>query len=278
MTRNAWTEEEIEYARKYRFENSYSEIGKVLGRSRNAVMIKLNKLGLRLPEKYSFNKDFFEEIDSEEKAYWLGFIYADGYISNEFEMAIHLKQEDKNHLKKLNISLDGNLKIKDFVKHLKVTNKDYKMCSIRVYSKKIVQDLKNKGVLKNKSLSIVFPKLRKDLIRHFVRGFFDGDGSIYLHKEKNHLRCKFTCASNEFVNELNGLLNLLGIRTYIIQQTLKNKSITLGITGKDSTKKFLEYIYDNSKIYLDRKYEFYYNNKKLLFYLYEGWNKKVMPQ
>jgi len=274
MTTGEWTKDEIEYAKANRFENSYREIGKVLGRTRNAVMIKLNRLGLRLPEKYTFDKDFFEKIDSEEKAYWLGFIYADGYISNETEFAIHLKQEDEKHLEKLNKALRGNMQVKEFIKHLNVTDKDYKMCSLRVYSKKIVQDLKNKGVTRNKSLSIEFPKLRKPLIRHFIRGFFDGDGSIYLHKEKNHIRCKFTCASKIFVSELNNILNSLKIRTYIINESKTNKSKQLGITGKDSTKIFLEYIYDNSEIYLDRKYKFYYNNKNLLSYSYEGWNKK----
>lgn len=276
MNSQKWSEEEIDFVKKNRFEMSYSEMGKKLGRTRNAVMVKLNKMGLKLEKKYSANFGFFDTIDSEEKAYWLGFIFADGFIE-QFGFGIHLKGSDIGHLKKLNKSIDGNFAIKTFSKRLEITDKEYQMCSIRIYSKHLADRLIELGATRKKSLTIIFPSdiiVPDELLRHFLRGFFDGDGSISVDKRKMQLRCKFSCASIDFVKSLCKIFTEMKLSFNVPPRRPNNKVYDINITGKRSNKVLLEYIYGNCEIYLDRKYFFYKNNEHLLTYLYEGWNKR----
>jgi len=267
-----WKEQEIEYLKNNFINKSNKEVSDFLGRSKAAVKAKSRKMGIRRPEKYIFNKRYFKIIDSEEKAYWLGFIYADGYVSGKYELAIQLKKVDLLHLEKFRDCLGSNYPVTSFSKF--TFGKYHDISQIRIYSKIIVDDLLNHGIKNNKSLTIKFPysSLSKDLIRHFIRGFFDGDGSIYCDKSKDLLRAKFTCGSKEFLESLSMVLNKEGVDTYFIQTTEKTHEI--GIPNKKSTKIFLEYIYGDAHIFLDRKMKFYTTHKNLLVYLYDAWNNK----
>ena len=100
-----WNKEEIKFLKDNYKDMSYKEIAIKLNRTENAIKVKTNKLGL-IKSKYIYNKDYFKVIDSEEKAYWLGFIYADGYVcANDTgsELGIELQVGDIEHLKKFNI-------------------------------------------------------------------------------------------------------------------------------------------------------------------------------
>lgn len=274
-----WSQEDLNYAIENRNNMSYVEIGKALGRTRNAVMIKLNKMGYKLNPINVFDSSFFKKIDTESKAYWLGFIYADGYISysksnkqTSYTLGIELNSIDHSHLELFNHCISGNLMIKNRTKKFsKLSTKESEMSLIRVYSKEMVEDLISHGVVYKKSNVIEFPKLKKELVRHFIRGFFDGDGSISIEKEKQQLRCNFTCGSKVFVDRIKSILDKMGLSTYISKE---RNHFRLGINGKKSNKIFLEYIYDDSTIYLERKHNFYFANAYLLDYIYEGWNNR----
>ena len=114
----------------------------------------------------------FEKIDSEEKAYWLGFLYADGYISfSENKIELSLAEKDVHHIEKF----------RDF---LGINNRICYRPSVKAYrlsfrSDKCKQDLINQGCTPRKSLTLKFPTSKQvpyELIRHFIRGYFDGDG------------------------------------------------------------------------------------------------------
>ena len=83
--KNYWTEFELQYLKENYEKMPKSEIATVLGRTPNAVQVKANRLGLEKPEKYFYNKRFFQNINLEEKAYWLGFFFADGYTQKNIE-------------------------------------------------------------------------------------------------------------------------------------------------------------------------------------------------
>ena len=129
-------------------------------------------------KRYVYNKYFFEVIDTEEKAYWLGFIYADGYHNEKYHsIKITLKTSDYEHLLKFNKAIDGNLT-------LKIDNKGAG-CKIIVTCKKMSEDILDKGVMQCKSNKIIFPNfISKELMPHFIRGYFDGDGCIPIHRRK----------------------------------------------------------------------------------------------
>ena len=88
-----------------------TEIGRLLNLDRGQISKKLKELGYST-ERNPIQKDIFSIIDSEEKAYWLGFLYADGYVNKiQGQVAVALKEEDLQHLKKLKNFLKCNNKI-----------------------------------------------------------------------------------------------------------------------------------------------------------------------
>lgn len=266
-----WTQEEIKYAVDNVREKSWTEIGEELGRTPKAVMVKMSKLGYKQKEpKYDFDHHYFENIDTEEKAYWLGFIYADGWISEPYAFGIELKASDADHLKKFNKSINGNLNINFRERILKNYEKVHLMSNIRLYSRTFVLCLMSQGVTQVKSKTMLFPRIDGSLIRHFVRGYFDGDGNLRIDKRSNQLRCKFTSGSESFLEDLCSILAILKIESKI---QYSNNTPELNIYGRNNTKRFLEYIYDGATIYLERKYKLYFTNRNLLDYIRKGWDR-----
>ena len=258
--RKQWNKEEIEYLTKNYKIKTNNEIAKYLNRTKTAVDLKASKLGLK-SSKYYYNEDYFEHIDTEEKAYWLGFISADGWVSygekygNEF--GIELQIQDKNHLKKFNKSINGNLEIKELEKKCNLNGKIYKSCVIRIYKKRFIENLSKFGINPEKTFKLKFPDIEKPLIRHFIRGFFDGDGCIC--RSKNEAKSDFTSANLILLEELRYIFNQNNIKSYICQE--RNNIYRLRIGGLLNSDKFYHYLYDNASIYLDRKY----NKKEYLY-------------
>lgn len=139
--------------------------------------------------KYPFNEYYFDNIDTEEKAYWLGFLYADGFIV-------------KNHSKKrghdiLGVTLAESEPIEKLTKALnckkpvyQYTNNGYTENALKYRgifpSDHMVQQLEKWGVVERKTFELKFPDfLDQELIPHFIRGYFDGDGSVFYHKQKH---------------------------------------------------------------------------------------------
>jgi intein/homing endonuclease len=258
MSTNKWSNEEIEFL-KDNYENyTAKELGDKIGRTKNAVALKLNRLGINV-SKYNYNKHFFDTVDTEEKAYWLGFMYADGYVSysienRNYEASIELKASDYEHLMKFNKSLNGNVQVS--YRERERWNKIHKICSIRFHSKELVEGLMKHGCLPNKTFDIKMPNINDTLIKHFIRGFFDGDGSVYHRKDRNGIYANFTSASFDFLTSLRFYLYQLGVNSYIVKDRDHHQ---LRIYGKDYTMTFLKHIYEESTIYLNRKYEMFDN-------------------
>lgn len=257
--KQAWSDSEISYLKSnYNF-LTQEQIANYLGRTKSAVNIKASKLGLK--KRYEYNHDYFECIDSEDKAYWLGFIWTDGALiknekTNSGELSIELQLQDKEHLKKFNKSIDGNLQVKERTRSNcfsgKYKDNVYITCFIRVHSIKIVNDLIKLGCTPNKSATIGLPDLPENLMWHFIRGYFDGDGCVAYQDHKTNVRCDFTSISSSLINQLRTWLYQHGINSYI---THDKNNLRLCIAGRDYNLLFLSKIYDNSTIYLSRKYQ-----------------------
>ena len=249
-----WTDDELEYIKENYQDKSYKEIGEYLGRKEQAIRSKLHYLGLKKGIHHC-NYNYFEIIDTEDKAYWLGFIYADGNINKaKNTLTINLQGRDYKHLEKLNKCIDGNFAVKRFDANKK--GHVYKMCQILVYSTKMAKDLINYGVIPHKTDKIIFPELPHHLIRHFIRGYFDGDGSICERKHKkglSDLACSFTCGNQLFLEKLRTILFQNNIKSYLVKDK-RGEKFSLSLAGLQNPDVFLHYIYDDATIYLDRKY------------------------
>ena len=205
---------------------------------------------------YYYNDNFFKNIDSEEKAYFLGLLYADGYINDigyNCYVELTLQTEDEYILKKFLSSLESNRKIKIIKK------KKYQYSRIIINSKKIVNDLKNMGCTNKKTHTLIFPtKINDKYVHHLIRGFFDGDGCIWRVNNTNTFHMQFT--GN--VDFLNGIENFL-IKNLNVDKkkhyspcnkNRKDNIRALKYGGNQIVSKIFELLYDNSTIYLNRKY------------------------
>ena len=239
------------------------EIYPQYGRNRIYRMLKENCVMRNDSEKsrkYSYNKDFFKVIDTEEKAYWLGFIYADGYIvkgkksKNKDSLGITLSNEDKGHVEKFKKSMDSNHPIR-------IYRSKYGSNSARIIiqDEELVADLIELGVLRNKSLILKFPTtdvVDKSLIYHFIRGYFDGDGSFKKKGQKLNGYDFSVLGTIEFLTELR---TYLGVDNEIRKCNKNNDSNNYHLTfgGNQKVKQVANMLYGNANIYLDRKYKRY---------------------
>lgn len=254
------------YVEKYNLE----EISKLANCSRDTIERQFKKFGYKQDNKIRYsskkmkkynieNENAFEKIDTEEKAYWLGFIVADGSIQkmkcNSYRLSILLSFVDKNHLVKFKSFLKSEQPIKDGYTILK--NKKHLNTSIRINSTKLCNDLINCKVYPNKSTKEIFPKdiIPENLIHHFIRGYFDGDGcfSYYVPVNKKIIGSINFVGSKSMLEDIMLYITKISSTTATIRKNGKIYTVTI---SKDLNS-IMNYLYKDATIYLDRKYQKY---------------------
>lgn len=205
---------------------------------------------------YNCNDSYFETIDTEEKAYWLGFLYADGFINTNTDViGITLAVKDKDHLKKFKKAISFTGQIKEYVQ-----TSGYAVgniyARILIRSGKMKRDLKDKGIVENKTLLLKFPTcVPSHLIHDFIRGYIDGDGCITTQKHfktRTEYAIKIT-GTKEMLLGIQDVFNLnLTLEQRYPERNVNNYSIT--ISGNNQVERILDLLYKNSTIHLTRKY------------------------
>jgi hypothetical protein len=210
---------------------------------------------------YNLNEHYFDVIDTEEKAYMLGFIYADG--NNLFQInrvAIHLSIVDKEILQKFSKIMFNDEHLK-YNRHKQKSGKIFEYVSLNMYSKYMSQHLATLGVVERKSHKIVFPEwLNKSLYRHFIRGLIDGDGWIYLpnnNRDSPNVGLICTRKMNDFLKDYFD--KELGLKSYLAKAYKQDFNVMCEIRVKNyhQCKIFLDWLYQDATIYLQRKYNLY---------------------
>lgn len=234
----------------YKENKSLTKTAKIFNTNRAVITKIIKNNGIEIINYQNMkkvNENYFDNIDCENKAYWLGFIFADGNVSDENRIEIGLHIDDFSHLEKFKKDIEyvGEIKNK------KGTNS----CRITFRNKKLVNTLKKYGVCENKSKTKEFPKnIPNEYIKDFVRGYFDGNGSIIKRNRNNEIRYSLgICSGSE--KFLTDMLNEVSFK-YTKLYKDKRSSCYYYEWRKDC-KKHLEYLYKDSEIYLDRKYSLY---------------------
>lgn len=235
---------------------SGNEISKIFNISNTYVytILKNNNITRRSHKENStkLNKDenYFETIDSKDKAYFLGLLMADGSV-DERKFYISLQSIDEYILYKFKnyLKYDGNIKKQ---KPHKATYSGQSI--LQVYSIKICKDLSKYGIVQNKAFITYFPNIPEKFHSHFIRGVFDGDGCVRIDKRSNSL-CFGLTGNNKLLEKIQEILkeecNLLFMKTKKI-----NNSYTFEYSGNKICKKIYEYLYkDCEDLYLTRKKE-----------------------
>lgn len=178
---------------------SQKQIGDKYGVSRTVIKRILKEENVyndkRTAKKYYGDFDCFHVIDSPEKAYWLGFISADGCVVPPRKngggacVKIRLHPKDRSHLEAFIHFLNSNLEIKDRVNS--GFSEGQPCIDLEINSLEMVNDLINLGVVPAKSSILKPPKINKEFVFDYIRGYFDGDGSISKMKNQNGFTFSF---------------------------------------------------------------------------------------
>lgn len=198
-----------------------------------------------------FNIDYFQAIDDEHKAYWLGFIFADGTViktdskvSAPNRMRLCISVEDECLLRKF--ATDINMDEKYIHHYAQHGYGDNPVCVIDCNSIKMATDLEKLGCCPNKTYNSSVPDLDPEFARHFIRGYFDGDGSI------GHT-FSITSELHALQQMQQMLMRDLGFRqTKIIPD---KGAWRMSYGGKNQLQKIFHYLYGSATTFLQRKYD-----------------------
>jgi len=200
---------------------------------------------------HKINDDYFEVINDSRKAYWLGLMYADGCVYNckSKPFNIELSLIDKDIIEKLKEDLEFEGLIHTRIYKNPAYSNAYKLS---FKSEKMFKDLERLGCIERKSLVLTFPDeklLNKIFIPYFIRGYFDGDGSVYSN---NYGKSKVVLTGTfSFISSIKEYLNLNNINCSIRQH---NNVFNLIIGGINHILRFKELMYsDNNELFLVRK-------------------------
>lgn len=223
----------------------------------NGIIYK-NKPQFR--KKY-INEHIFDIIDTQEKAYWLGLLYADGYVTlyhkkgERYSLELCLK--DKEHIEKF-ITFLGDKEHKPTKKIVQLNGKEFIHWRYAVYSKQLSTSLVKNGCLERKSLILKFPTLNivpENLRCHFIRGYVDGDGSI--GESCNHIFFNLLGTKDFLDNVIEIFLNKKLISTKP-KYKMNGNAYAFSKGGYRQISKIMNYLHPkNTTIHLERKYAKY---------------------
>jgi hypothetical protein len=243
-------------------------VANMVGIHQKSIHYYINKYDLKVINKtriYHCNDNYFNNIDTEKKAYILGFIIADGHISKENRLCFSNSIDDISIFEEIRSEISPNSKI-----HLKKYNQGAKtrkeQCILRIKSNILCEQLRDKyNICNNKTHDTKFTfnldLIPEELKVHFIRGFFDGDGSISFYETKGTIFFNFSFISTSF--------NFVNQVAQLFENNFKVKKVIRKIQGKTinwftlrfdydrhrarEIQKIYEFLYQDATIFLERK-------------------------
>ena len=264
---------------RYKELNNLKKVAKSFGVSLRPIKRILKQNNLELTNRrYDVNHFYFEEINTQEKAYWLGFLYADGCVRKTktgCQIVLKLSVKDEDHLNFFKKNIESEHKITYYQNKTiskKGTPSTSKNCLIRINSKKMVNDLINNGCTPRKTFTIDKPNIDEKFYKDFIRGYYDGDGNFFYNEKTKMSVVTIVCASEKFrkflIDVISKIPNIGRIHEDFEKYTIKITNI-IGIIN------FLDYIYEESKIHLNRKKEYYEKYREYRKSIESNYNGKL---
>jgi|SRR6202035_2290878 len=198
----------------------------------------------RVRRRYTLNEQFFKKIDTEQKAYILGFLAADGTVADSGRcVVLMLHAKDEHILHEIREAMGSNARIFTREKIEGYPNRGpYKY--VYFSSQELVRDLAKLGISQRKSFTLEYTKIPRHLEKHYLRGLLDGDGSIH--------RVAFYLLGTEEL--IDGARSAIEFHTgYLLSKTHEGKLFR--ITGCNPSKLVLHWLYKDATIFLKRKHQ-----------------------
>lgn len=271
--RNLSAEEVVEVRRRHDAGESSYKIAASLGVSRPAISSWIKTLKAaeagepsrrsrrEASSRYTCNHSFFDAIDTEEKAYILGFIAADGCINDGYEspeLTIVLKGSDAPHLFRIAETMGMTRPVRTY------NQKGYEIARLALRSEQIISSLATHGVVPRKTFSFGWPSLDYPMYRHFLRGFIDGDGCWFLGPLRGVQKTRqlsFSLIGNEKIIPLvvGYLKSTVDAPTPRLSPRYKKNgnlsTLTFRYDGNAMCHRLANLLYEDATIYLPRKRE-----------------------
>lgn len=265
-------DKEIEIIDKYNSGMSINKIAKEYDLDWHKIEKILIKNNVKIKRQYKINESYFNDINTPNKAYIMGWLYSDGANTSKYEkghycISITLQFQDLHILEDIKNEIGSETPI--MIYETNVYGVIRKYCRLNICNKHMVLTLDKLGVVPNKTMKIKFPEwLTENLYSHFIRGYFDGDGCItnFGRVQCNQLETTIIGTNDMCSSLLNIILKQCGIIMHLYNNGHKecNDNIkVLAVGGNLKCKKFLDYIYQDAELKLNRKYnkyiDWYYN-------------------
>lgn len=248
-------QEEMNIIKEYQKGNSYRDLGKKYGCDPSTIgnILKAYESEARTLSQarrnflnYTLNEDVFSKIDTPDKAYWLGVMYSDGYISktNKYTnyFGLTIAKKDREWLEKMKSFLNYSGEIKEYLTTESSYVKNSPYVKLLIGNNKIVKDLEKWGVVEHKTTKInSLPPI--DFLDDFIRGYIDGDGSLLKKRP-----CFQISGNKDFLLKIASYFNIP--YSLYVDKTI----YSLRYSSKQS--EYLEKrLYSNANYYLQRKYD-----------------------
>lgn len=200
--------------------------------------------------RYTCDHTFFDAIVSEEQAYWLGFLMADGYVNAQPQVGLQLARIDREHLVRFQSALQSNHPLSDY-------DYSYQTPTSRllISSPGLAAGLEEWGVVPNKTKTVRWPDaLSAELQRHVLRGYFDGDGSFYVSKDRTITEFYLTSNEQFLEGARDFLCRSLGLRMNKLKRKCNSTvALDLRYKGNRQVARIADFMYTDSTIHLPRK-------------------------
>lgn len=237
------------------------EVADYCNLDRETMRLKLQELNLKITNTNKINRhiksNYFSQIDTPEKAYWLGFLFTDGSVDHyksTGRIRLQLQEKDLEILEKFK----EDLGIETSIIYDKRSNST--CCSVEFVDEQIYNDLKEYNIIPNKTYEIdhiPYEKIPKDFWPAYALGLFDGDGSLFVSNDySTDVSINYTAYHESEVKDFQNLINLIAN----ISTTNKNFFTSAWHTqwrGRLQVLKILDILYSNCPRHLKRKYDKY---------------------
>ena len=222
---------------------------------RTSILSKVHDMGLKYSNSrvmHFKHSSFLQEIDSPEKAWWLGWFHADGHLDIKHSH-IRFQLIDKEPLEIFNSIFSYNVPI--YKREVKLPNRNDTFSWV-ICSPSISRDLQRFGYDNHKTFTANFPPIKEKLYFHFIRGLIEGDGHLRV-RICPHLKFEVSVCGN--VQTLSIIKDFLGLKTKIYQK----RNVCVLTANCSNAVRILHKVYANSQgLRLTRKYDIFINYLK----------------
>lgn len=237
--------------------------------------VKPHRCGAR--RSRTVNERYFENIDTEEKAYWLGFLLADGNITRTkktYAVTLGLSSVDRAHVEKFAAAIESKALIVERERpsvfpNQRPSERVYSASILTVYSKPMVDDLCRLGIVPAKSKIATPWDGSPELMRHYWRGVIDGDG--WIGDGSKRQGAIGVCGSEDVVWGFERYVK--GIVETSAQAYWNGYVWIFSVGGAVTCKELSAHFYQGATVYLERKFK---AAEKLMRHTQIGLSKKEL--